>query len=304
MLTRYYRENYSFPCNPFLQIGSPLLEMIEKANVHNVLTGYGGDETVSSFAPNIYALLTVTGRWITLSSMLHKASQAGASLPSLVKNKIIFPLLPQFLQTLYQKHKRPDQFDLLKEHFINKQLIKEKKLQHHFQERPGWWKQTMHLDPRKDILTTLSNGYLQESVTFFNALGRMYSHTTSYPLLDLEIIETCLSVPPTAFARDGLQRSLLKNAVKGIIPEEIEKRRTKSSFAQSADTLLTANPEFVRNILHQTSGLAWLIMDREKISDAYDKLLQEDPSLKHREEIAFQIGKYLNIAAFLQWLDQ
>lgn len=304
MLTKYYRENYSLPYNPFLQISSPLLEMVEKANVHNVITGFGGDETVSSFAPNIYALLTITGRWITLFSMLRKARKTGSSVLSLIKNKIIFPLLPQFLQTSYRNYKQPDKFNILKEHFLIKQLFKEKKLQHHFQKQPGWWRQTNHLDPRKDILTTLSNSYLQETLTFFNALGRMYSHNTAYPLLDLRVIETCLSAPPTAFAKDGVPRSLLRNAVKGVIPEEIEERRTKSTFAKSADKLLTANPEFVKNILDQENNPAWLIMDRKKLSDTYDKLLKEHATLQNREAIAYQIGRYLNVAAFLQWLDK
>ena len=141
-------------------------------------------------------------------------------------------------------------------------------------------------------------------MTFFNALGRMYSHNTVYPLLDLRVIEKCLSTPPTAFAKDGVPRSLLRNAVKGVIPEEIEQRQTKSTFAKSADKLLTANPEFVKNILEQENNPAWLIMDRKKLSDTYDKLLKEHATLQDREAIAYQIGRYLNVAAFLQWLDK
>ncbi|HEU4754267.1 MAG TPA: asparagine synthase-related protein, partial [Armatimonadota bacterium] len=50
------------------------------------------------------------------------------------------------------------------------------------------------------------------------------------PFCDVRLVEFCLSLPPQQKLRDGWSRYVMRQAMKGILPEEIRQRPTKSSI--------------------------------------------------------------------------
>lgn len=54
-----------------------------------------------------------------------------------------------------------------------------------------------------------------------------------YPYLDKDLIEFILSIPATQLLRPGERRSLMRRALRGIVPEEILSRRTKQFGART-----------------------------------------------------------------------
>jgi asparagine synthase (glutamine-hydrolysing) len=300
-LHEYYKENYTFPVNPFFQIATPLRNRMKHDKIYNIISGLGGDETASDFADNIYAYYLLTGKWNNISQLFRKTK-----LPplSLIKNRLILPLLPPFLRKLYCKYKNPNQFNILDYNFINSNSIKPQKIRQKLKKQPGGWKYCTYYDPRKEILATLTNGYMHGPLTLFNCLGRMYSNNVVFPFLDLRVIQSCLTTSPEAYRRNDIPRSFLRDAVTDILPTQILKRRTKSAFANTATSQLTANPDFSNKILQKDNELAWSILNRKDLLAACKKIQKGNYSKQVSEGIAFQVARCLNVAAFLQWLEE
>ena len=54
-----------------------------------------------------------------------------------------------------------------------------------------------------------------------------------YPYLDQPLVEFVLSIPPTQLLRPGERRSLMRRALRGIVPQEVLTRRTKQVSART-----------------------------------------------------------------------
>ncbi len=54
-----------------------------------------------------------------------------------------------------------------------------------------------------------------------------------YPYLDRDLLEFLFAVPPTQLVRPGQRRSLMRRALRGIVPNEILDRRRKAAVARS-----------------------------------------------------------------------
>src|SRR4029077_12738116 len=50
------------------------------------------------------------------------------------------------------------------------------------------------------------------------------------PFLDQELVEHVLRLPVEAIIRDGVNRAILRDALEGILPDKIHKRRKKIGF--------------------------------------------------------------------------
>ena len=81
----------------------------------------------------------------------------------------------------------------------------------------------------------------QESVSTLEALRRQLacfdlSHSCSekcYPYLDRDLIEFLFAIPRAQLVRPGQRRSLMRRALKGIVPDEILNRKRKAFVARS-----------------------------------------------------------------------
>lgn len=299
-LHEYYRENYTFPVNPFFQIATPIRQRMKSNEIYHIISGLGGDETASEFADNIYVYFLVKGHWKKLLKLFQNSA-----LPTfaLVKKRLIKPLLPKFLLKYYYKHQNPNQFDILKKSFINDEYLKPNKIRRRISTKAGGWNHSTNYDPRREILSTLTSGYMHGPLTLFNCLGRMYSNNIVFPFLDIRVIQCCLAAKPESFRTDDIPRSFLRDAMKDILPTKILNRRTKSDFSNTATTQLTTNPHFPINIIKRDNKLAWSIINRKDLQTAYIKILQGKYPKQLSEGMAFQVARCINVVAFLQWLE-
>jgi asparagine synthase (glutamine-hydrolysing) len=87
----------------------------------------------------------------------------------------------------------------------------------------------------------------------------------SYPFFDRRLVEFCLALPADQKLRAGWRRSILRRAMQGILPPEIQWRESKANLS----------PNFYRNLLILGKG-------------SLDKILTEDLDA---------VGDYINKAA-------
>lgn len=63
-----------------------------------------------------------------------------------------------------------------------------------------------------------------------------------YPFYDHRLVEWCVAQPASAKLRDGVPRSLLRNGMRGILPEIVRMRSDKINFIEDAWRGLTRDP--------------------------------------------------------------
>jgi asparagine synthase (glutamine-hydrolysing) len=69
-----------------------------------------------------------------------------------------------------------------------------------------------------------------------------------YPYLDRDLVEFLFRIPPEQLVRPGQRRSLMRRALKGIVPKEILERRRKAFLARGPLTLLRDSEDRVRSL--------------------------------------------------------
>jgi asparagine synthase (glutamine-hydrolysing) len=90
-----------------------------------------------------------------------------------------------------------------------------------------------------DHATALCHALYREARSKYHALclefnskdAAHYGLTMTFPFLDRDLVAFALSVPGPLLVRGGVPKALLREAVRGIVPEAIRTRRTKGDFS-------------------------------------------------------------------------
>lgn len=69
-----------------------------------------------------------------------------------------------------------------------------------------------------------------QSMETLDALGRQYNLVSTYPFLDRELLSLAANVPPEINFQNGYLRGTLRDAMKGILPENVRLRTRKAAF--------------------------------------------------------------------------
>jgi hypothetical protein len=88
----------------------------------------------------------------------------------------------------------------------------------HWQKQPG---------KRAEMARSLMAGHLQARIEAWAAQGAQDGIRYVYPLLDRRLIEFCLGAPGFLFAQPGQTRGLFREAMRGLLPEEIRTSSVK-----------------------------------------------------------------------------
>ena len=109
-------------------------------------------------------------------------------------------------------------------------------------------------------------------------LNAMYfSIENRAPFLDRELFEFCYTIPSRYLMRDGLTKVVLRDAMRGIVPEQILNNRRKVGFNAPIFSFLDVKDPEVRSYLLDRSPIFEHVR-REKIES-----LIENPNLLNSE---------------------
>ena len=115
-----------------------------------------------------------------------------------------------------------------------------------------------------------------------NDLNSMYySIENRSPFLDRELYELASSIPTKLLIRDGKTKSVLRDALKNIVPSKIIDNRTKVGFNAPILDLLNINDSKVREALLDDSPIFNLIkkdkieslLSKESLPNSFSKFL-------------------------------
>ena len=209
-----YQVSPNWPAVMPLMQAFPMMEAMQKDGKKVIISGQGGDHLFTgSFRvtaedlwcrkkiPKLFALLKEEGRPFTL-----------------VKQFVIRPILGEKLISLLQKKEKNNAFT----HYSK---------EHHAIEE---FTDKIDLDTsvsREALNTITSSGYsmLMDS-NLFHCVEAYFDMEYRHPFMDLDLVEFVLTLPPEFLYKEGKRKWIWRQAMKGILPEKVRNRESKSHF--------------------------------------------------------------------------
>jgi asparagine synthase (glutamine-hydrolysing) len=254
-------------------IENSLIQKAVALEINTVFTGTGA-ELVAEGNRYYLADLLHQGQWQQAFQESQKwAIARNQSFWSIFSESALFPLLPPFLRiglpTLsrqgYGQWPNLGQFEIAP--WINKDFAK-----------------TYHLYKNtQQILTQLSSYPIEQSMDRFAIscmsgnwaawfLAKPQGIHISNPFLDPRLIRFCLSLPRSLRTIPGETKPLLKQAMKGLLPEAILQRKYKGNFNEPYWKGLNQQlPHLIQMIKDSTLNQEFMIFDQDKLIIALEQ---------------------------------
>ena len=201
-----------------------------------LLSGKGGDEILSS-APNPAPELADLLIQCKLGLLLTRVQDWSRALKKpylwLLWYKAVVPTLPRRLQAVYSRGTRLKSLELYNDEFVKRLNLRERRSGSSdifgFRYLSGRDQSMAFLS----IVRELSAGYWLE-----------WGIEISYPFVDRRLVEFMQAIPYDQRVRPGETRSLLRRALRNLLPEEIAKRKRKT--LNTAASFLAVSREWSR----------------------------------------------------------
>lgn len=187
-----------------------------------LLSGWGGDEVVSSGAHGYLAGLFWRGEWGKLTRRLAERSRHAPNPwrrgAGLFYHHVALPSLPEWVTRLRPKNRHEEfkTFSCMAPAFdaaVPKTVS-----------GPEWWRtKGVHAVQ----VQRLTMGHLQARMEVWATQGAQDGIEYRYPLLDRRLLEFCLGAPEELFSSEHYSRPLLRNAVRGLLPDSIRLANVK-----------------------------------------------------------------------------
>ena len=250
---------------------APIVAAAEAAHCRVLLSGFGGDECISHIGTSYRDQLAANRDWSGLFGLLCEEHRTFGAMR---------PLIGQML-----RHYLPDSmrwFDDLRDPYGSISVREQKKwkldlpvnLKHKARSYNHTNRHFKELGLKRSMyhrLTGDRSRYVRDMVSGLSQLGR----TTRFlfPLLDIRILTFALSAPIHYRADRRTDRLLMREALRGIIPEELRTRRDKAGSIypgpieqffkfyqeQSGDSAIGARRSGRQEFLARTRARAFLL---------------------------------------------
>lgn len=148
----------------------------------------------------------------------------------------------------------------------------------------------------KDSLVQHFESKLEHLLKWVDLSSMFHSIEARNPFLDYRLVEKTLSTQTSYLIRDGNTKWILREAMKGSLPEKIRTRQDKVGFANPADEWLR-HPFFKEKARNAIENLKTLKVDYFDLN-TYKKRLELHSTKKIN--IAQEIWKLIHIDSFLQ----
>ena len=101
------------------------------------------------------------------------------------------------------------------------------------------------------------------------------------PFLDYRLVEHIISLPPEHKLKDGITKRVLRDALKGVLPEKIRNRTSKLGFAVPVELWIMKNPQMVRKELESALDSLESLFNKSKVLEWFDKNINNETALKN-----------------------
>jgi asparagine synthase (glutamine-hydrolysing) len=233
---------------PFISSGpyAQYCVMREAANeVKVLLDGQGGDELLAGYDP--YFL-------VYLRQLLQDKKLCLFARELLAVRTLLF----KFARRRWQQHSTINVFSLLNSAFCNRAV--------YCAPPSSNFKQRLHEDVFKYSLPALLR-YEDKNSAAFSLESRV-------PFLDPNLVEFVFSLPNDLIIKDGINKYILRQAMKDKLPPKVYNRRWKVGFTTPEDVWFRQEKDRILEIFQSRSFRRRPYWNAEKIINAFNRFLQ------------------------------
>jgi asparagine synthase (glutamine-hydrolysing) len=279
-----WSKNFIIPEFERMPIEQPTMQMAGRDEVTTLFSGWGGDEFVSLSNRGTYNHLFFSFKWKKLSSFI---SKKGIRANIMQFRREVLPLLIPFgLLSTYG----PKDWSIL--HLIKFSFICKHWEKIFFKPQQNFFG---YGNRNKFMLNLLHNYHIPERMDSWSLHSERYGFEYKYPLLDKAVLEFWFSLPIEYTYCNMQSRFLYREAMKGILTEQIRVRGDKGEGMRISYTMQKQKEEVLFN-----QNLLLSIEDKEHLSffrhDVLKKTFKEI-KIEHFRKLGFTIPKYLRYVA-------
>jgi asparagine synthase (glutamine-hydrolysing) len=243
-----------------------------------LLSGFGGDELVSARTSMPWNELISERQWRVIADELFYKGITVKSLlkPGLLTARYLYSFIcrPKYKTGVFTPELLGRRFASLPlqpeaaARFNLKKLLEDK------------YKKPWHNVLAQRQYARIMQDHLPQRMEYCYTAAAQYGMEYRYPLLDMDLIETCLAFPPWVKQHHGTNRYIFRQAIAGFVPEKIWQRDDKSgtTIPQTFYSLVNER-DAILDLINSCSGSAYLneIFDLSRFPEWYEKLVKRDP---------------------------
>ena len=132
-------------------------------------------------------------------------------------------------------------------------------------------------------------------------VANYYGIEERYPFYNREVIEYCLNISPNLKNKDGHSRYILKEAIKGVVPEKIRMRHTKSNLAHAlCKNFVEKDSKIIDQELSDPNESIKDFLDIDGIRDSWNKLQENPRKYATRSSVPSKIFSFVVLNRWLR----
>jgi len=199
------------PTTPTMLIEATTQRCAAAHGVRFMLSGFGGDEGLSSYGAGYRAELLLRGRWSTL----YRHCRARGERPwRSMMIEALLSLFPDRYSAVRRLTNQSRESRLRATPWVRPDTI----LRRHRLRTPPF----RHTSVRATFIRWWNSGGLAERMESWCAHGAPHGLTYAYPLADRRLLEFLIAIPAEQFARGPSPRSFMRRVASGILPPEFD----------------------------------------------------------------------------------
>jgi len=273
--------------DPTLFISEPALRSARQRGIKVILCGLGGDDLLAAGFYHLADLL----RQLRIRELVAQAKRDAVTYEKraldLLVNDALRPLLPQPVKLGLRALLKPLRGTGIPAH-VNPDFFKKFCLKDHTRKRAPQRK--FPTLSQEEIYTCLryewNTNVVVPTIDLFNA---RFSLETRYPFFDRRLVEYLMGIPEDQRWRGDLPKTVLRNAMQGILPDAIQQRKTKADFTMLYDMELRGRQrEKVGEVIHNLALAPLGIVNDQSVRDMFEAYCRGNSS--HRASLSVILG--------------
>ncbi len=304
---RYVRADDASPLFDFLWRGEEpipaaalymdwsIFKAAKEQGLRVLLSGNDGDSVVG-YGHAYLAELAWGGKWKALLDELYELSRrVGIGRRDIMRRYVLSTLVPFTLMSAWQRLRRNgapiyDRRSVIRPEFADRTGVRDRARRFLWDERPARVDRRAHHDSVESSLLTLLLELFARGAGAFGLEPR-------YPFFDRRLVEFCLALPGHQKLHQGWNRVVMRRAMTGIVPAEIQWRRNKQNLSPNFNIRLLDNRNLLDDVVLRAPRLIEEYVDVVGLREAYRRYL-EQPERRTRD--SFTVFWAVTIALWLR----
>ncbi len=260
-----------------------VLQEAQKLGVRALFSGNDGDSVVG-YGRNYLAELAWKGRWKTLHEELFALSRRyNVGRRDLLKEWVLPTLVPGPVVALRSWLSRNDDepYDnrsVIRRDFAERSGVLDRTRAARRQDRPLRRERPIHRMHIESSLLTLLLEVFARTAAPFEVEPR-------YPFLDRRVMEFCLSLPGDQKLSQGWDRVVMRRAMEGLLPSEIQWHAKKQDLTPNFNLRLLDSRDLLHDVIVREPDVLEPFIDIDALRATHDRYL-DDPRRRTQDSFA------------------